>query len=276
MRVLRAEAGRWLQRWDIVALVIIIPAFSAWAFISGSESASQQAAGMGVGGTDDIRRALVGPYLFPASVQTALGGSLWVSLATAYVAAVVVGSEFPWGTIRQLALATTRPAIVLCKWAFVMAIGGAMIVMLVVLGVALPFLAGTGRGDGPLWPVALGALAAVGSMAFYGTASLAVAVFSRSPTTPILALAVIVVGQSLVIGLPIWSGALEQAPGLLPGSAAGILATAAQASAGIVDTSSLPAYLRLPWPLAAVILATWVVGPLIAAIWKMRQMDITS
>lgn len=241
----------------------------------GRQTAVQQVAGLGIGITEEARRALLAPYLFPASILTALNGSLWVSLAVGYTASVVVGSEFSWGTIRSLALSRSRAGIVLGKWLFLMVVGGALVAVLVVVGAAMPFVNGAGSDGGPVGPVALGVLGAVGSMAFYATAALAVAVLSRSPTTPILVLAVILLGQSLVAGLPIWTGSLDWVPGLLPGSAAGIIATAAQASAGLIDTDSLPAYLRLPWPLAAAVLTAWVVIPLAGAIARMRRMDIT-
>lgn len=276
---IRAEVARWWRRLDVIAIVLFVPAFAAWSLLNGRTAADQLVLGQGAQITDEARRMFMAPYLFPTSLITALTTTSWLNFAVFYLAAVTTGSDFAWGTIRLLALTETRARSIIGRWLFLVLLGSAMVLLLMIMAAVVGLVTGV-RGDPevqtPVSAIGLAVIGALGSMSLFAAAGVAAASFARNATVPLVLLAAYVLAEMLLSSMGFWrGGVLEWIPRLLPGNAGNALVVASQLDAGLItDPSGLPSHLLAPAWVSLAAIAGWIGIFVFGAVTRLRSMDI--
>ncbi len=183
--LLRAEWIRLRKRRSIQAIVIAVPLLIAVQFAAGYLSISEPppfdeaairaeliAQGYGQGLPPDEAEALLAGqvdakrqehefrteeaaiaravYVFPRSLVTVLGSSVFALLALILLTASAVGDEFGWGTIRTALIAFgNRRQVLAARILAVGVVGLVLFGLVLVLGAVLPVLLGTGSARPP-------------------------------------------------------------------------------------------------------------------------------
>lgn len=225
------------------------------------------------------------PYTFPLSIVTTVqtGGGI-VAAVMAFIAAAWLGTEFLWGTIRQLALIRPDRWRVVVSRTIVCALFGAVLVgVLIVLGAVLPVIVPlAGSGHAPT--VTVGAIAAgaavqwVTVVAVIGVA-LTFTALTRSSSLGIVFSVVFFIADSALASNPAWltSEVLLWVPRLMLGERLRALLTDAQVAFGPADPNGyVPPVtpLTLAAPLGLAILAAWLVVLAILPCLIVRRADI--
>ncbi|HEX7473750.1 MAG TPA: hypothetical protein VF323_11765 [Candidatus Limnocylindrales bacterium] len=225
------------------------------------------------------------PYTFPLSIVTTVqtGGGI-VAAVMAFIAAAWLGTEFLWGTIRQLALIRPDRWRVVVSRTIVCALLGAVLVgVLIVLGTVLPVvvpLAGSGHAP----TVTVGAIAAgaavqwVTVVAVIGVA-LTFTALTRSSSLGIVFSVVFFIADSALASNPAWltSEVLLWVPRLMLGERLRALQTDVQVAFGPADPNGyVPPVtpLTLAAPLGLAIIAAWLVVLAILPCLIVRRADI--
>jgi ABC-type transport system involved in multi-copper enzyme maturation permease subunit len=183
-------------------------------------------------------------YVFPRSIVTMLHQGTWVFMAAAFVTASWIGSEFDWGTIRNVFLIrpergrflATRLASVILIMTIALALTG-------LLGAILPALTGIGSGmaapEVPPRTIPLAAFGAwVWALAFIAVAALA-AVLTRSPIFALILTAGYFLLDGLIANLPVWGSSIEGVRSVLLGVRLNGLTADVQRASGLVDPSGV-------------------------------------
>ena len=217
-RPLAAEWLRLSRRWDIWLVAGLVIATGAWIYINAFHD-SIRAMGIGEqggwGSGDgpppepwflDAMLSLRQPYSFPASLLTVLD-SAWIVLPLgAYVAAVTIGPDFWWGTMRSILVTRRSRAAYLAQrltliTLIVAAAVSALLVITLVAQMALTVFAGERfpatalPGDVFLGMLATRLVAAIGYMLI----AAALTLFARSLVGGVVLLAAFV-GAELAVG----------------------------------------------------------------------------
>ena len=225
------------------------------------------------------------PYTFPLSVMTTVqtGGGI-VAAVMAFIGAAWLGTEFLWGTIRQLALIRPDRWRVVASRTIVCALLGAVLVaLLIVLGSILPLVVPlTGSGHAP--PVTLGAVAAGATaqwivvLAVTGVA-LTFTAITRSSSLGIVFSVAFFIADSALASNPAWltSEVLLWIPRLMLGERLRALVSDVQTAFGPADPGGyVPPVtaLTISAPLGLAIVAVWLVVLAILPCLIVRRADI--
>lgn len=225
------------------------------------------------------------PFTFPFSIVMMLqtGGAILAAVMV-FVAAAWLGTEFSWGTIRQLTLLRPdRWRFVLVRLAACLALAVVLLVLLMALGALMPIIVPMeGSGHAPVvTPLALLALAASQSLTIVAAIALGLmfTVLTRSGSLGIVFSAVYFVADAALGGNPVWekSELLLWVPRLLLGTRLRALSQDVQAAFGPADPHgyvAAPTLLTIP-PLAglAIVLA-WILALVLASCWLIRHADV--
>lgn len=311
--LLRADWLRIRRRWDVRIIVFGIPAMALLAFVTGALSAGNpqfQISGnvppefqAQAAAQEAAQRAYAAlPYQFPRSIATMVTGSaIWLLLGSAFLAASLLGNEFTWGTIRNVAL--IRPDRLRYLGARLAWISGIVLVTfaaVVALGAIAPAIVRVDPGDpsalnqdlsfmggffGPIGPVSLGGAlivaASVLCLAFAGMALVGLTALEfRSAASGFLAAGAYVLVEGIVAGLVMSraAGDLRYVPQMALSIRLTALIQDAQVAAGLSSGDTGPTnsagWVSLPPLAGAAILAVWLCGLL--ALWfvVLRRADI--
>ena len=215
------------------------------------------------------------PYTFPLSIVTAIltGGSI-VAAAMGAITAAWLGTEFQWGTVRQLALIRPDRWRVVASRSIVCAVLSAVLVaLIVVLGAVLPVIVPlTGSGHAPAavqWVTVLGVIGV----------ALTFTALTRSSSLGIVFSVVFFIADSALSGNPFWlsSEVLLWVPRLMLGERLRALLTDVQAAFGPADPNGfVPPVtpLTISAPLGLVIIVGWLVVLAILPCLIVRRSDI--
>ena len=312
--LIRADWLRIRRRWDVWIIVLGIPALGLLGYFSGAMSAGNnqiQTVGdvppefqLQLAGQNAALHAFAAlPYQFPRSIATMVEGTaMWLLLGAAYLAASLLGNEFSWGTIRNVALIQPgRLRYLAVRLASLVALVLVAFVAVSALGAIAPAIIRVDPGDPsaltqdpssfgmlqyvPSAPVTIGgALIVVGSlfcvalagMALVGLASLTF----RSAASGILVAGAYVVVEGIAAALVMSraTGDLRYLPQLgLTMRLAGLVQDA-QVAAGLSSAAgnpaSSPGWVALPPLAGAAILAVWLCGLLALWFLVLRRADI--
>lgn len=225
------------------------------------------------------------PYTFPLSIVTTVqtGGGI-VAAVMAFIGASWLGTEFLWGTIRQLALIRPdRWRVVASRTIMCALLGAVLVALLIVLGSVLPLVVPlVGSGHAPL--VTVGAIAASAAvqwitvLAVTGIA-LTFTALTRSSSLGIVFSVAFFIADSALASNPAWltSGVLLWIPRLMLGERLRALANDVQAAFGPADpVGYVPPVtaLSISAQLGLVILAGWFVVLAILPCLIVRRADI--
>ena len=225
------------------------------------------------------------PYTFPFSIITMLqtGGAILAAVMV-FIGAAWLGTEFSWGTIRQLAL--LRPD----RWRFVgvriaacVALAVVLLLALLAMGAVLPAIVTLeGSGHAPVvTPAAILALAAA-QLVTIAAATMVGVMFTALPRSGSLGIvfsAVYFVADGALGGNPVWQSSelLLWVPRLLLGTRLRALTQDVQAAFGPADPHGyLPptTLLTIPPLPGLAILVAWIVGLVVLACVLVRRSDI--
>jgi hypothetical protein len=311
--LLRADWLRIRRRWDVRIIVLGIPAMALLAFVTGALSAGNtqfltsgnvppefqaQAAAQ-----EAAMRAFDAlPYQFPRSIATMVTGSaVWLLLGSAFLTASLLGNEFTWGTIRNVAL--IRPDRLRYLGARLAWIAGIVLVTfaaVVALGAIAPAIVRVDPGDpsalnqdlsfmggpfGPTAPVSLGGAlivaASVLCLAFAGMALVGLTALEfRSAASGFLAAGAYVLVEGIAAGLVMSraTGDLRYVPQMALSIRLTALIQDAQVAAGLSNRDGGPTnsagWVSLPPLAGATILAVWLCGLLALWFLVLRRADI--
>lgn len=303
-RSLTAEWLRISRRWDVWLVAALVIGGAAWLYVSAFREST------GIMGVDnpgswgsgegpppepwflDAMLSLRGPYAFPASLLTVLDSAWLLPPLGAYAAAVTIGPDFWWGTMRTIMVTRRSRAAYLaqrlamisilvagCMVAILAFAAGAQLALLALAGERFP--AGSLQADTFIGMMAARLIAALG----YTLIAAVLTLFARSLAGGIVLLAAFVAGELAVgaaatsLGSPLvreltFSGALtsmvEQlrppAVELIVDYSVGALVPAAQQPPPPVHLLSIEA--------SAVAVLAWVLVATALAFARMRTMDI--
>jgi ABC-type transport system involved in multi-copper enzyme maturation permease subunit len=293
---LRADWIRFRHRRDVLIVALAVPVLALVGYVNGVlNSGSQFGFDPEFPPPPELLAAMAAErqrFAFPQSILTLLGSSSIGLLALIYLAAATVGDEFGWSTIRLSFLASSDRVRFLASRFVALAVVSAWIIgSLVVLGAALPLLAGALGADLPPAPAIdpLGTLGYVASILLVASAALAfgvvVALITRSGPAALVVAVIYSLGEAAFGGLPVWQreDALGWLPTVLFTRAASTLldqtnrAAAAvrpfEAFAGDVPTDQPQPHI-LPIHLGILVVAAWGVFFAGAAFLRIRRMDI--
>ncbi len=311
--LLRADWLRIRRRWDVWIIVLGIPALALLAYVAGALSAGNthiqfsgdippefqaQAAAQEAA----VRAYSALPYQFPRNIATMVeGATLWLILGAAYLAASLLGNEFSWGTIRNVALfRPDRLRYLGARLAWLIGLVLVTFVAVVALGAIAPALVRVDPGNpsaltdpsntglfppGPTGPVSLGgALLVAASLFCLALAGMALAGLAalklRSTASGILVAGISAVAAGIAAALFMSSatGDLRYVPQLALTTRLTALFGDAQVAAGLSTAdggqNSSPGWVSLPPLVGAAILAVWLFG--LFGLWfvVLRRADI--
>jgi hypothetical protein len=303
-RPLTAEWLRISRRWDVWLVAGLALASVAWLYFSAFRESTQV---MGIGDQGgwgsgegpppepwfiDAMLSLRQPFAFPGSLLTVLD-SAWVLLPVgAYVAAVTIGPDFWWGTMRSILLTRRSRAAYLAHRLILISavIAGVMVAVLavaVVTQVLLLLLGGERFPAGSLQVDTLAGMLAARFAAALGYTLIAAALtlIARSLAGGIVLMAAFVAAElgigaiATAVGSPIvreltFSGALASIVGqlrprpldLVVDYELGALVPAAQQPPAPVYLFSVEA--------SALVVLAWLLVAGALALVRMRTMDI--
>jgi hypothetical protein len=312
--LLRADWLRIRRRWDVWIIVLGIPVLTLLAYVAGASSSGNASVQFSGDVPADIKaQALAAeaamrafqalPYQFPRSIVTmAQGATLWLVVGAAFLAASMLGSEFSWGTIRNVALfRPDRLRYLAARLLWLASLVLMIFVAVVALGAIAPMLVRVDPGNpsaltpdlvnsgmvppGPTGAVSLGGAllvamslfcVALAGMALAGLAALKF----RSAASGLLVAGIYAIvegiGASLLMSRA--TGDLRYVPqmGLTIRLAAllGDAQTAAGLTSGEGGQSSAPGWVSLPPFVGVAILSVWLVG--LFGLWfvVLRRADI--
>jgi ABC-type transport system involved in multi-copper enzyme maturation permease subunit len=243
------------------------------------------------------------PYQFPRSIATMVeGATMWLVLGAAFLAASLLGSEFSWGTIRNVALfRPDRLRYLGARLAWIVGLVLVTFVVVVALGAVAPAVVRVDPGNpaaltqdlsgmgglppGPTGPVSLGgALLVAASFFCLALAGIALAGLAalkfRSTASGILGAGIYAIVEGIAASL--WMSRATGDLGYVPQLALTVRLTAflgdAQVAAGLNTgnggQSSSPGWVALPPLVGAAILAVWLFG--LFGLWfvVLRRADI--
>jgi hypothetical protein len=312
--LLRADWLRIRRRWDVWIIVLGIPVLTLLAYVAGAMSAGN----VHVFSSGDVPPELQAqiaaeeaalrafsalPYQFPRSIATMVeGATLWLILGAAFLAASMLGNEFSWGTIRNVALfRPDRLRYLGARLAWLVGLILVTFVATVALGAIVPALVRVDPGNpaaltgdpsirgmfppGPTGPVSLGgALLVAGSLFCMALAGMALAGLAalkfRSTASGILVAGIYAIAEGILASL--WmsqaAGDLRYVPQMGLTIRLSALLGDAQVAAGLTTAgggqSSSPGWVALPPLLGAAIVALWLLGLLGLWFVVLRRADI--
>ena len=312
--LLRADWLRIRRRWDVWIIVLGIPVLTLLSYVAGAASAGtshfqtvgevpsefQQQAAAQIAALHAFSAL---PYQFPRSIATMVeGATMWLVLGAAFLAASLLGSEFSWGTIRNVALfRPDRLRYLGARLAWLVGLVLVTFVAVVVLGAIAPAVVRVDPGDpsaltgdpsimgmfppGPTGPVSLGgALLVAGSLFCMALAGMALAGLAalkfRSTASGILVAGIYAIAEGILASL--WmsraAGDLRYVPQMGLTIRLSALLGDAQVAAGLTTAgggqSSSPGWVALPPLLGAAIVAVWLLGLLGLWFVVLRRADI--
>jgi ABC-type transport system involved in multi-copper enzyme maturation permease subunit len=219
-------------------------------------------------------------YVFPRSIVTMLHQGTWVSMAAAFVTASWIGSEFDWGTIRNVFLIRPeRGRFLATRLLSVILIMTIALVLTGLLGAILPALTGIGGGmaapEVPPRAIPLAAFGAwVWALAFIAIAALA-AVLTRSPIFALILTAGYFLLDGLIANLPVWGSSIEGVRSVLLGVRLNGLTADVQRASGLVDPSGVSSVADDFDPLLGLlVIAFWIGLAFGLAYLVLRRADI--
>jgi len=261
----------------VIAIVLVAPLLAALQYaVTYLHGVSMVGGAPGSGQDSDAARLFLEDVTFPQSIAAALVSGPWLSAGAFIAAALVVGLDFTWGTIRTTALlAPGRVSIIAGRCATI-----GVVTSLSVMGVALAGLIGpivtglTAPADGAGVFVQVGGVLL--ATLIYAAGGAALALVLRSAATPMLVGLLAFVAQAAVATLPSWDDErLVWIARILPTEAAGALLVAVQRSAGMIPASvAMPGPVSTPWPFNVIIGAAWVVALVAGSAALASRMDI--
>ena len=312
--LLRADWLRIRRRWDVWIIVLGIPALGLLAYFTGAMSAGNNQIQTSGDVPPEFQLQLAAqiaaekafsalPYQFPRSITTMVGGAtMWLLLGAAYLTASLLGNEFSWGTIRNVALFQPgRLRYLGARLTWIVALVLVAFVAVTALGAIAPAIIRVDPGDpsaltqdpstlggfpfGPSGPVTIGgALIVVGSLlclALAGMALVGLATLKfRSAASGILVAGIYVVVEGIAAALVMSraTGDLLYLPQLALTMRLAALVQDAQVAAGLSagggGPSSGPGWVALPPLVGAGILAVWLCGLLGLWFVVLRRADI--
>ena len=312
--LMRADWLRIRRRWDVWIIVLGIPALALLAYVAGAASAGN----VHVFSSGDVPPELQAqisaqeaalrafsalPYQFPRSIATMVeGATMWLVLGAAFLAASLLGSEFSWGTIRNVALfRPDRLRYLGARLAWLVGLVLVAFVAVTALGAIAPAILRVDPGDPsaltqdpsyfgmlqyvPSAPVTIGgALLVAASLLCLALAGMALAGLAalkfRSTASGILVAGIYAIAEGILASL--WmsraAGDLRYVPqmGLTIRLSAllGDAQVAAGMSAGSGGQTSSAGWVALPPLVGAAILAVWLFGLLGLWFVVLRRADI--
>jgi hypothetical protein len=312
--LMRADWLRIRRRWDVWIIVLGIPVLTLLSYVAGAASAGtshfqtvgevpsefQQQAAAQIAALHAFSAL---PYQFPRSIATMVeGATMWLVLGAAFLAASLLGSEFSWGTIRNVALfRPDRLRYLGARLAWLVGLVLVTFVAVVVLGAIAPAVVRVDPGDpaaltqdlsnmgmlppGPTGPVSLGgALLVAASLLCLALAGMALAGLAalkfRSTASGILGAGIYVVVEGIAAALVMSraTGDLLYVPQLALTmrlmALIGDAQVAAGMSAGDGGQTSSSGWVALPPLVGAAILAVWLFGLLGLWFVVLRRADI--
>jgi hypothetical protein len=311
--LLRADWLRIRRRWDVWIIVLGIPAMALLSYITGAISTGGpqiQTSGdvppdfqAQMAAQDAAMRAFAAlPYQFPRSIATMVeGATMWLILGAAFLAASMLGSEFTWGTIRNVVLfRPDRRGYLSARLAWLIGLVLATFVAVVALGTIAPVLVRVDPGNqsaltdasnmglfppGPTASVGLtGALLVAASLLCVALAGMALAGLAalklRSTASGILCAGIyaIVEGIAAALLMSRATGDLRYVPQLALTTRLAGLVGDAQAAAGLSagggGQTGSPGWVALPPLVGAAIVAVWLLGLLGLWFVVLRRADI--
>ncbi|HEX7591345.1 MAG TPA: hypothetical protein VF375_05285 [Candidatus Limnocylindrales bacterium] len=312
--LIRADWLRIRRRGDVWISVLGIPAMALLAYVTGALSAGNAQIQTVGDLPPEFRQQFDAqiaaqhafaalPYQFPRSIATMVEGTaMWLLLGAAFLAASLLGNEFSWGTIRNVALIQPgRLRYLAVRLAWLVALVLVAFVAVTALGAIAPAIIRVDPGDpsaltqdpsllggfpfGPSAPVSIGgALIVAASLLCLALAGMALvgltALTFRSAASGILAAGayVIVEGIAAALVMSRATGDLRYLPQLgLTMRLAGLVQDA-QVAAGLISAdgnpASSPGWVALPPLVGAAILAVWLGGLLGLWFVVLRRADI--
>jgi ABC-type transport system involved in multi-copper enzyme maturation permease subunit len=284
---LRADIIRLRGRWDAWAFLVAVPVLAALGFLEGYVNVRNN-----FGWADpsqpmppEIVAAMAfqrATYAFPHSLLLVLGSTPWVLFAAFFLVSTTIGLEFGWGTLRtSLVVSPDRARLLASRALAVGAIGVVLLVALLVLGVALPqVLPLTGETPPPSPDVApvvvAGAVAAaLVSLAFWVALAALLAVVSRGPSLPFLLVLVYFLVEGVTGGLAIWRDAgLQLVSGSLPFASVMALISGSTDPSHYGLAAADPSAFDRPLPVSFAVVAGWTALFFVAAIVRLRRIDV--
>jgi hypothetical protein len=312
--LLRADWLRIRRRWDVSIIVLGIPVLALLSYVAGAISASNinvqfagdvppefQAQAAAQVAAQQAFSAL--PYQFPRSIATMVGGAtLWLVLGAAFLAASLLGNEFSWGTIRNVALfRPDRLRYLGARLAWLVGLVLVTFVAVVALGAIAPAIVRVDPGNpsaltqdasslggmsfGPTGPVSLGgALLVAASLLCLALAGMALAGLAalkfRSTASGILGAGIyaVVEGIAAALFMSRATGDLRYVPQLALTirltALLGDAQVAAGLSAGDGGQTSSAGWVAVPPLVGAAVLAVWLFGLLGLWFVVLRRADI--
>lgn len=303
-RSLTAEWLRISRRWDVWLVAALVIGGAAWLYVSAfRESTSvmgvgdQGSWGSGEGPPSepwfiDAMLSLRGPYAFPGSLLTVLNSAWLLPPLGAYVAAVTIGPDFWWGTMRSILLTRRSRAAYLAQRLAMISIlvVGCMLAILVFAPIAQlallalageRFPAGSLQVDTFIGMMAARLIAALG----YALIAAALTLFARSLAGGIVLLAAFVAGELAVgaaatsLGMPLvreltFSGALSSIVEQLQPPAVELMVD--YSVGALVPATHQPplAIHLLSIEASGVVALAWILLAAGLAFFRMRTMDI--
>jgi len=223
--LLVAEWLRFRRRYDLWIVLGGVVLLTAFAYISSATSAAQPVVFAPIDPTapPEIRAMIEAQnaqialemarlrdrYVFPLSIVTTLELGSWLFLATAFVAASWIATEFDWRTIRNVLLfEPNRDRVLAARLVALATVASGGIVVLLSLGALLPFAVPvTGSGE-PLPVTAVGVAVTAGVTwlwaAAFGALATVAALVTRSPLLAVVLSAGYTVLEQLVANLDVW------------------------------------------------------------------------
>jgi len=121
-------------------------------------------------------------------------------------------------------------------------------------------------------------MAAFVGVVFYATLGVFLATLFRDRAAPLLVAAAIILAQTILSSLPLWSGSelLQWVPRLFPGNAMGALLIATEREVGLIAPEAvLPGYLNGPWPFSLAVCLVWICALVMGSILLLGRSDVT-
>jgi hypothetical protein len=312
--LLRADWLRIRRRWDVWIIVLGIPVLTLLSYVAGASSSGNASVQFSGDVPADVKAQALAqeaamrafqalPYQFPRSIVTmASGAMLWLVVGAAFLAASMLGSEFSWGTIRNVALfRPDRLRYLAARLVWLAGLVLAIFVAVAALGAIAPALVRVDPGNpaaltpdvissgmvppGPTGAVGLGgALLVAGALFCVALAGMALAGLAalkfRSAASGLLVAGIYAIvegiGASLLMSRA--TGDLRYVPQMGLTIRLAALLGDAQTAAGLTTSeggqSSNPGWVSLPPLVGAAILAVWLAG--LFGLWfvVLRRADI--
>ncbi len=313
--LLRADWLRIRRRWDVWIIVLGIPALGLFQYFTGAMSAGNYQVITGGDAPPEFQQQFAAqnaamhayaalPYQFPRSIATMVGGTtLWLLIGAAFLAASLLGNEFTWGTIRNVALFQPgRLRYLAARLGWIVGLVVVVVVAVTALGAIAPAIIRVDPGDPsaltqvpssvlgmmqfvPAAPVTIGgALIVVGSLlcvALAGMALVGLATLKfRSAASGILVAGIyaVVEGIAAAFVMSRVTGDLRYLPQLgLTIRLAGLVQDA-QVAAGLSSAEGNPVssqgWVAIPPGVGLAIVAVWMCALLCLWFVVLRRADI--